>query len=175
MFTQETRVLVPSIHVRDYIQYPCMSAVAITDAVVASFAQAPSDFYLINYANADMVGHSGNFEATVKAVECLDQELQRLYGKFVNELNGTLYITADHGNAESMFDLKAQQPKTAHTAHPVPFIMVNRMLREPHNLSELHGLADIAPFILQHMNLPIPLEMHGSIGQYAHIHMQVRV
>src|SRR5579862_7301918 len=95
----ETREMIPSIVARNYIDYPEMSAELITVAVINSLQKNPTDFYLINYANADMVGHSGDFDATVKAVECLDKQLQKLYEMIVQKMNGTLYITADHGKA----------------------------------------------------------------------------
>ena len=81
-----------------------MSAPEITRGNLQSLKEDSQDFYLINYANADMVGHSGDFEATVKAIKCLDEQLERLYTRVVDQLNGTLYITADHGKAENMWD-----------------------------------------------------------------------
>ncbi|HSW74104.1 MAG TPA: 2,3-bisphosphoglycerate-independent phosphoglycerate mutase, partial [Candidatus Limnocylindria bacterium] len=152
----ETRVLVPSLPLKDYSQAPCMSAPEITDAVIKSLTTNPCDFYLINYANADMVGHSGNFEATVAAIECLDTELQKLYALVVEKLDGTLIITADHGNAEEKWDKKHNQPRTAHTNNPVPFLVLSKHATP---LPPLEGLADIAPYILQCMSLPIPAEM----------------
>lgn len=154
----ETRILIPSNPAKDYSKIPCMSAPLITDAVCKSLENDPHDFYLINYANADMVGHSGNFNATVKAIECLDEQLKKLYDIIVEKMDGTLYITGDHGNAEEMYDIKTKQPKTSHTTNPVPFIMIqkNQTTSLPLPLSEL---ADIAPLILQQMNIPIPDEM----------------
>ncbi len=154
----ETRVLVPSVALKNYIEFPQMSADGITDAVLHSLKTAPKDFYLINYANADMVGHSGNFEATVKAIEFLDHELGRLYKAVVEEHDGTLFITADHGNAEDMYDEKTNQPKTSHTANPVYFLMIKKELKDI-ELKKLTGLSDIAPFILKQMNVPVPGEM----------------
>ena len=154
----ETRVLVPSVALKNYIEFPQMSAAGITDAVLHSLKTDPKDFYLINYANADMVGHSGNFEATVKAIEFLDHELGRLYKAVVQEHDGTLFITADHGNAEDMYDEKTNQPKTSHTANPVYFLMIKKRLQEA-ELKKLTGLSNIAPFILKQMDVPIPDEM----------------
>lgn len=150
----ETRILIPSKrHYETYAQVPQMSAPEITDAVLQALEQNNHRFYLINYANADMVGHSGDFEATVKAIKCLDAELLRLYTK-IKELNGTLYITADHGNAEDMWDNQLGQPRTAHTTNKVPFLFIN-------NNTELtvRELSDIAPFILKNLELPIAPEM----------------
>lgn len=156
----ETRVLIPSRKLKTYAEQPCMSAPEITQTVIDTLDK-PYDFYLINYANADMVGHSGNLAATIKAVECLDVQLGLLYDALVTQHNGTLYITADHGKAEEMFDDVAQQPKTAHTTNPVPFLVVTR---DPvpdgcNKQLPLHELADIAPYILKRMGLPVPIEM----------------
>jgi len=158
----ETWTLIPSIKTKDYVHHPEMSASKITDAVIHSLNTKPCDFYLINYANADMVGHSGNYDATVKAVECLDKELQRLYDVVIEKMNGTLYITADHGNAELMYDEVADQPKTSHTLNPVPFIVIQKGLEHSKIPLPLHELSDIAPFILKEMGLPVPEEMQSK-------------
>jgi 2,3-bisphosphoglycerate-independent phosphoglycerate mutase len=156
----ETRILIPSVLAKDYTHHPCMSAPLITNAVCDSLKNDPRDFYLINYANADMVGHSGDFNATVKAIECLDTQLQRLYEIVVVSMNGTLYITADHGKAEQMVDERTHQPHTAHTNNHVPFIMLKQPIPKPDILRCVHELADIAPFILKQMNVPVPHEMN---------------
>jgi len=158
--TTETRILIPSIVAKNYIDYPCMSADNITDAVINSLHNNPVDFYLINYANADMVGHSGNFEATVKAVECLDRQLKVLYDVMVKEMDGTLYITADHGKAEEMYDEVNRQPMTAHTNNPVPFLMIKKDGKN--ELLSLTQLSDIAPFILKNMGVEVPIEMQKN-------------
>lgn len=155
----ETQIMIPSIKTKTYINYPCMSAPEITAQVLTSLRNDPADFYLINYANADMVAHSGDFDATVKAIECLDMELSKLFAEVVTHMDGTLYITADHGHAEYMYDEKQHQPHTAHTANPVPFIMIKKDLKDSHLQLSLTQLADIAPFILQQMGLHIPKEM----------------
>ena len=155
----ETREMISSIVAHDYVDHPEMSAELITDAVIDSLQKNPVDFYLINYANADMVGHSGDFDATVKAVECLDQQLQKLYEIIVQKMNGTLYITADHGKAEQMWDENLQQPCTAHTSNPVPFIMINITLKNSNEQLPLTELSDVAPFILENLNVPVPAEM----------------
>lgn len=139
----ETDILIPSIKAKNYIEYPCMSAPEITKTVIDSLQKDPKDFYLINYANADMVGHSGNFDATVKAIECLDKKLGELYQEVVIKRNGTLYITADHGNAEDKKD-----SSTMHTTNPVPFIMVRQDLKDKNIKLTLNSLADIKDFIL---------------------------
>lgn len=157
----ETRMLIPSIKSKDYVHNPEMSARAITDAVLKSVHDDPKDFYLINYANADMVGHSGNLPATIKALEYLDGELKRLYDIVIQKMDGTIYITSDHGKAEEMYDVKLKQPKTAHTTNPVPFIMIKRGIDKNLQLP-MHGLSDCAPFILKNMGISVPQEMKGS-------------
>ena len=122
--SRETRVLVPSHGLRTYETDPCMSAPEITARVVESLTQDPHDFYLINYANADMVGHSGTMSATVRAIECLDTQLAVLYQLVVRDLHGVLLVTGDHGNAEQMWDVDYNQPKTGHTTNPVPFFLL---------------------------------------------------
>jgi len=157
--TNETRILIPSITAKNYISLPKMSADTITQTVIHSLEHDPKDFYLINYANADMVGHSGNLAATIKAVECLDKQLGVLYEQVVKKMNGTLYITADHGNAEEMFDEETQQNKTSHTNNPVIFCMVQQDLEHAPLPCKMQGLSAIAPCILNNMQLPIPQEM----------------
>lgn len=155
----ETREIIPSISLENYIHNPEMRAQEITDAVVQSLENNPADFYLINYANADMVGHSGNFGATIKAIECLDTQLGILFHEIVEKMNGTLYITADHGKAEDMFDELTGQARTAHTSNPVPFLMIKNGIKNDE--LGLQKLADIAPFILQNMGIKVPGEMQG--------------
>lgn len=150
----ETRHMIPSLAAKNYIQHPEMRAAEITKAIITSLEKNPADFYLINYANADMVGHSGNFGATIKAVEFLDIQLGILYEEIVEKRNGTLYITADHGKAEDMFDEVAHQARTGHTTNPVPFIMIKKGCEADTHLA-LQGLADIAPFILKNMEINI--------------------
>lgn len=150
----ETRVLIHSHTSTDsYSSDPCMSAPEITDAVVHSLQKKPCAFYLINYANADMVGHSGNFESAVKAIKCLDDQLKILYKEFVEQRNGTLYITADHGNAEEMWDAVNNCPKKSHTANLVPFIYVQKKYQGQSIKLPLHQLSDIKNFILKNMKL----------------------
>jgi 2,3-bisphosphoglycerate-independent phosphoglycerate mutase len=154
----EAQILIPSIKTKQYVEYPCMSAPAITRAALNSLRDNAADFYLINYANADMVGHSGNMQATIKALECLDHELGILYQQAVIERGGTLIITADHGKAEQMFDQKTGQPHTGHTHNPVPFLVISSQMK-------LEGvklptqLCEIAPFILDYMGIKVPDEM----------------
>lgn len=158
-FAHEERLLIPSIPVKNYISHPEMSAKKITAAVLASLKNNPKDFYIINYANADMVGHSGDFAATVKAIECLDHEVKQLYDTIVLNDNGTLIVAADHGNAEEKFDPIANQPRTAHTKNPVPFIFIKKGLEDKTYAMPHDSIATIAPFILHDLNLAIPPEM----------------
>ena len=151
-FPGETQILIPSLPLKNYKDCPQMSAQKITDAILKSLQSNPCDFYLINYANADMVGHTGDLSATIKAIECLDHQLAQLYEQIVLKMNGTLMITADHGNAELKFNEKTGQPNTAHTTNKVPFIWAKNELRDKKINLPLHGLADIAPFILSQKN-----------------------
>lgn len=153
VYPNETRVIVPSISAQTYKDSPCMRAPEITDQVLASLHNEAKDFYVINYANPDMVGHSGDFAATVKAIECVDKQLGRLYTAIVEKLGGTLYITGDHGNAELMYDEEHAQPHTSHTTNPVEFFFVNQSVKDTSTLLPLKGLKDIAPFILSNMGL----------------------
>jgi len=156
----ETRTMIPSLRADSYRDLPEMSAAGITAAVLNSIRTDPYDFYLINYANADMVGHSGDFDATVKAVEFLDIQLQKLYEEIVQKSGGTLYITSDHGKAEQMYDESTGQSCTAHTSNEVPFIMIKKDINDAQQLQlPLNQLADVAPFILQSMGLSVPDEM----------------
>jgi len=161
-YKNETQVLIPSISTETYKDFPEMQANEITKQLVASLQTNPKDFYLVNYANPDMVGHSGNFDATKKAVECVDEQISKLYDQVIKKMNGTLYITADHGNAEIMWDEKNNQPHTSHSTNPVEFIFVNNKVKNKKINLPLTGLKDIAPFILENLEVPIPKEMSSS-------------
>lgn len=159
-FPHEHRILIPSIRAKGYVHAPAMSAHGITKAVLDSLQTAPDDFYLINYANADMVAHAGDMLATARAIECLDTELGKIYHQLVEKMDGTMYITADHGNAEKQF-ADTTQAITAHTTSPVPFLMLKKGATKKDSLP-LNKLSDIAPFILENMGLPVPDEMKRS-------------
>jgi 2,3-bisphosphoglycerate-independent phosphoglycerate mutase len=122
-FAGEDRVLIPSLKVATYDLAPEMKAEAIGDAIVKAINDTAFDLIVSNFANADMVGHSGKLEPTIKACEAVDAQLGRIY-KAIKEKNGSWLITADHGNAEQMVDLKTGAPHTAHTTNPVPLIYV---------------------------------------------------
>lgn len=158
-YENETQVLVPSLKRQTYVSTPEMAAHKITQQVIESLKNNPKDFYLINFANADMVGHSSNLPATIKAIECLDKELSLLFDQIVTTMDGTMIITGDHGNAEDLYDFVANQPRTAHTFNPVPFLVINNKMKGSKEHLTLKTIADIAPYILTLMELPIPQEM----------------
>ena len=156
-FRFEDRILVPSpTEVATYNLKPEMSAPAVTDKVVAAIESGTYDVIICNFANTDMVGHTGDFDATVKAVEVLDGCLQRIYDA-VGAAGGELLITADHGNAEQMYDPATGQAQTAHTVNPVPFLYIGRKA----TLAKTGALEDVAPTMLYLLGLPIPPEMTG--------------
>ena len=158
LFPGEERILVPSPKVATYDLAPRMSAGDVTDRLVGAVGSGKFDLIVVNYANADMVGHTGKLAAAITAVETIDQCLGRL-ADAVTRAGGVLAITADHGNIEKMTDLANDGPHTAHTTNPVPFIIVNPPSGEP-GLKD-GRLADIAPTLLRYLKLPQPAEMTG--------------
>ncbi len=158
LFEGEERILVPSPKVATYDLQPEMSAPELTDRLVAAVATGTFDLIVCNYANTDMVGHSGDIAAAIRAVEAVDACLGRLAAS-VRRAGGALLITADHGNAECMRDPDSNQPHTAHTVNRVPVLLVNA----PPGIAALRDgkLADIAPTVLSLMNLAQPLAMTG--------------
>jgi 2,3-bisphosphoglycerate-independent phosphoglycerate mutase len=158
-FAGEDRILVPSPKVATYDLKPEMSAEGITDTVVKAIEKGEFDAIIMNYANADMVGHSGKLEAAIKAVEAVDAGLARIY-QTLKPRGGAWIITADHGNAETMIDPATGGPHTYHTTNPVPFILVT----EGDNLQLRSGgaLRDIAPTLLGVLGQASPKEMTGS-------------
>jgi 2,3-bisphosphoglycerate-independent phosphoglycerate mutase len=157
-FDGEERVLVPSPKVATYDLKPEMSAERITDTVVKAIEGGSFDAIIMNYANADMVGHSGKLEATIKAVEAVDAGLSRIYNA-LKPRGGAWIITADHGNAETMVDPVTGGPHTYHTLNPVPFILVSDDDRTP--LQPNGSLRDIAPTMLGVLGQPAPADMTG--------------
>ncbi len=157
-FPLEDRILVPSPRdVATYDRKPEMSAREITDKLVEHITSHQYGFILVNYANPDMVGHTGIVDAAVKAVEVLDECLGRVL-QAAREEGMVVLITADHGNIEMMFDPSTGQPHTAHTTDPVPFIAAHKGLK----LRNGGILADVAPTVLDLMGIPIPAEMTGT-------------
>ncbi len=154
-FPNEKKILIPSPDVATFDLKPEMSAVEITDALIAVLGEY--DVVILNWANGDMVGHTGNMDAAIRAMETLDAQLARLVPA-VLELGGTVLITADHGNAEKMWDTENNLPWTAHTTNPVNIILV------ADNAPAIHdgGLADIAPTMLKLLGIEKPNEMTGK-------------
>ena len=156
-FDREERLLVPSQRVPTYDTVPEMSAAGITDAVVAHLEAGDDALIIANYANADMVGHTGVFDATVRAVETVDACIGRI-ARAVDAIHGGLLITADHGNAEYKIDRRDGTVLTAHTTSPVPVIVCGA---GDGPLRGGGGLRDIAPTVLDAMGIPVPAEMTG--------------
>ncbi|MBC27048.1 MAG: phosphoglycerate mutase (2,3-diphosphoglycerate-independent) [Rhodospirillaceae bacterium] len=158
-FDGEDRILVPSPKVSTYDLQPEMSAVQVTDKLVAAIQDGKYDFILVNYANTDMVGHTGILKAAISAVEAVDACVERVEAA-VKKAGGVLVVTADHGNVETMLNNETGEPHTAHTCNPVRCLLVGD------NLSEIRlengKLADIAPTMLELMGLGIPTEMSGK-------------
>lgn len=165
-FPGEDRELVPSPMVATYDKDPEMSARKVTDAAIGAVEKREYSLIVMNYANPDMVGHTGKMDATITALEAVDKELGRLLSAII-KAGGTTLIIADHGNAEYMHDEEGR-PWTAHTTNPVPFILVEgEGLKIPGHgnevmLREGGCLADVAPTILEILKLPIPEEMNGT-------------
>ncbi|MFI4963285.1 MAG: 2,3-bisphosphoglycerate-independent phosphoglycerate mutase, partial [Legionellales bacterium] len=143
-FTNEQRILIPSPKVATYDLQPEMSAPELTKTLVKAINSGDYEVLICNYANADMVGHSGNFKATVEAIECLDRCMHQVWQALAQQ-NGQLLITADHGNAEAMFDDNTNQAHTAHTSDPVPFVYVGA---DWHATCAEGSLIDVAPTVL---------------------------
>ncbi len=158
VFPGEERIMVPSPRVATYDLKPAMSAIEVTDKLVAAIESARFDLIVVNYANGDMVGHTGNLDATIEAVEAVDACLGRLVDA-VTAAGGALLITADHGNAEQMTDPGTGQVHTAHTMNKVPAILVNA---SPWAAALADGrLADVAPTLFALMGLPKAAQMTG--------------
>jgi len=155
-FQGEDRILVPSPDVKTYDLKPEMSAPEVTDKLVEAIESGQYDLIICNYANADMVGHTGDMAAAIQAIETLDQTLGRLESA-IKQAGGEMLITADHGNAEKMKDAGTGQAHTAHTTYPVPLLYVGRDAE----MVDDGGLCDLAPTLLTLMDQPIPSEMTG--------------
>jgi 2,3-bisphosphoglycerate-independent phosphoglycerate mutase len=158
-YTGEERKLIPSPRVATYDLQPEMSAPEVTDALTAAIRSRDFDLIICNYANGDMVGHTGNYDAAVLAVECLDACLGRVV-EALEEVDGQCLITADHGNVEQMSDHMTGQPHTAHTSEFVPLVYIGS---KDIALQATGGvLSDVAPTLLALMDLAQPVEMSGS-------------
>jgi 2,3-bisphosphoglycerate-independent phosphoglycerate mutase len=154
----EDRALIPSSKVATYDLKPEMSAYEVTEELLKRIDTEEYDMIILNYANPDMVGHTGVFQAAKKAIQVVDECLGKVVDKILLK-DGTVFITADHGNAEIMIDFSTGEPMTAHTTDPVPFIYVSKNAKEMRTGGRL---ADIAPTILAAMGLPVPEEMTGK-------------
>ena len=152
----EKKILIPSPKVATYDLKPEMSAEEITNSLLEELEKDYLDLVILNFANGDMVGHTGVYEAAVTAVEFMDKCLKRIYDK-IEEIGGTMIVTADHGNCDVMMN-EDGTVCTTHTTNPVPFILTKKGLK----LIEHGKLADIAPTILKVMELPIPVEINGD-------------
>ncbi len=167
-FAGEDRVIIPSPNVATYDLKPEMSALEVTDSLIQAMQSQCYDFICVNFANADMVGHTGNIKAAITACEVLDNCIKKIVDNL--PLNTDLLITSDHGNVEEMFNFESNQPHTAHTKNLVPFIYVNKELLLAYNNTEEKinlrisnaSLADVAPTILDLLRLPKPLAMTGK-------------
>ncbi len=164
-FPGEDRNTVPSPAVSEYDQRPEMSAYEITDRILAALEKQKYDLIVVNFANGDMVGHTGNLKAATKAVEVLDECIGKIASK-VLALDGNMIITADHGNCEEMIDLSTGVADTEHSTNPVPLFIVGNAYsakEKPFHHGEPAGiLADVAPTILEIMQIPQPKEMTGK-------------
>ncbi len=160
-FPGEDRVLIPSQKVATYDLAPEMSASGIADAVIKAIGDPAFDLVVVNFANADMVGHSGKLEPTIKGVETIDACLGRIYQTLKQRGGGSMLITADHGNAELMIDPVTGGPHTAHTTNPVPVILVSDDAGK-YQLRAGGSLRDISPTLLGMLHLEKPAKMTGS-------------
>jgi 2,3-bisphosphoglycerate-independent phosphoglycerate mutase len=157
----ETRILIPSPKVSTYDLKPEMSIHKINKTILEAINNELFDFIVLNFANEDMVGHTGNFDASVKACEAVDKSLGLILNA-IKEKSGTLIITADHGNVETMIDHKTKQKNTAHTTNKVRFIIVSNHIRIRNAKLKKGNLADVAPTILDIMHIKKPFDMTGK-------------
>ena len=173
-FAGEDRILIPSPSVSNYEETPGMSAHEITEKLIEEIKKDKYDFIIVNYANPDMIGHTGNFKAAIQAIEIVDQCLGRLVDTVLKN-NGGLIITADHGNAEEMIDPQTGEILTEHTKNPVPIWYINNKNKitktvlgeiskngSRDKFSTIGILSDIAPTILEIMKIKKPAEMTGK-------------
>ncbi|MCG2687927.1 2,3-bisphosphoglycerate-independent phosphoglycerate mutase [Candidatus Parcubacteria bacterium] len=170
-FPGEDRELIPSPSVASYDLQPEMSAQIVTDKILESLLGLKHDFYIINYANPDMVGHTGNLEAVKRAVTATDVCLQKVISKIL-ELGGQAFVVGDHGNAEELVHPVTGRIDKEHNNYPVPFVMIGESLKELHNQEVNHEnlhlqapigiLADVAPTVLKSAGLSVPDEMTGT-------------
>ncbi|NLJ89362.1 MAG: 2,3-bisphosphoglycerate-independent phosphoglycerate mutase, partial [Clostridiales bacterium] len=155
----EERILINSPKVATYDLQPEMSAFAVADQLVEAIKSKKYDVIIVNFANPDMVGHTGIEDAVIKAVEAVDQSVGRAYEALLS-VGGQMFLCADHGNAEQLVDYETGTPFTAHTTNPVPFILIN--YDKNYTLKEGGKLADIVPTLIEMMGMEKPAEMTGE-------------
>ena len=158
-FPGESRKLIPSPKVATYDLYPEMSALEVTEEVISAMEEDQYEAIIMNFANPDMVGHTGNFSAAISAIETIDACLGKIR-QLVKEKGSTIFLTADHGNLELMVDPKTGGVHTAHTTLPVPLILDS--MNGNYQLADTGKLADIAPTILDYLDISKPTEMTGN-------------
>ncbi len=158
-FKNEHRILVPSPKVKTYDLQPEMSAKLLTEKLIKAIQSGKYPSIFVNFANPDMVGHTGDLNAAIKAVETIDSCLEKMVFE-LEKSNTTLFLTADHGNLEMMIDPKTNNPHTAHTTNPVPLLLKSQ--DKSISIQGAGKLADIAPTILEFLNIHIPKEMNGE-------------
>ncbi|MDP2638601.1 MAG: 2,3-bisphosphoglycerate-independent phosphoglycerate mutase [Candidatus Azambacteria bacterium] len=169
-FPNEDRTLMPTKKEHNFSENPSMSAPEITEKILEAINSKNYDLIIANYANADMVGHTGNFQASVKAIEILDAEIGKISTEILKEEKSVLIITADHGNADDEINLLTGIPHPEHSVNPVPFYLIGNDFKREKSQEEIEVgkieidgiLADVAPTILELMDLPQPPEMTGK-------------
>ncbi|MHA1544007.1 MAG: 2,3-bisphosphoglycerate-independent phosphoglycerate mutase, partial [Alphaproteobacteria bacterium] len=161
MFEGEERILIPSPKVATYDLKPEMSAFEVTDSLVKKILEKDFDLIVVNFANPDMVGHTGIIKAAIKAVETIDTCLGKLEAA-LNEVEGVMLVSADHGNIEQMFDPNSDGPHTAHTTFEVPVLFIDPSASQKIKGLNKGKLADLAPTVLDLLGLPKPAAMTGS-------------
>ncbi len=159
-YPSEERIIIPSPKVPTYDRCPEMSAEKLTDKLLEKLEDHQYQFFVVNYANTDMVGHTGNLGPAIKACETVDTCIGRI-ANFVLAYEGVLLVTADHGNVEEMINLRTGEVATEHSTNPVPFIAISKEFLGKSATLPAGILADVAPTILSLLGLPIPGNMTG--------------
>jgi len=171
VFNNEFRILIPSHETPRFDEVPEMRAPEITERLIAAIDEKTYDFIAVNYANPDTLAHTGNYQAVLKGLEIVDQHLAQVY-KVAESKNATLIITSDHGNAERLYNPTTGEKDTVHNTNPVPFYLVDKKFKSKKEKTEeeiyrseqetLGVICDVAPTILELMNIPLPPEMTGK-------------
>jgi len=157
----EERMVLPSPNVKSYDQTPAMSSEMLTEAVINGVKRKKYDFTVLNFAAPDMIGHTGNLRAAIECCEKVDECLKKIVKQYLRA-GGTVVVTADHGNAEEMINLKTGEIITNHSANPVPFVLINEKLKNKIRLRKDGILGDVAPTILELVGVKKPKEMSGK-------------